>query len=215
MSRTMRPVRLRLLAPLLALPLLAATPGRQATRCEPTRAGADLPEPRLSVTHEKGGETLLIEGRIDRDLPGRLEMLFAEHPNIAAVHFNSAGGDPAGAMEAGAVIRAIGGFVTHVPAGAECSGACALLFLSGSVRSVDPSAVFDLGQFYDPPNASASRAAVARQSLDISSYLIRMGVSRRLLTGTLDRDAALSPGAPRQCLTPAELHGYNVANWNE
>ncbi|MBL8650644.1 MAG: hypothetical protein JNL35_09610 [Sphingopyxis sp.] len=207
--------RLRLLAPLLALPLLAATPGGQPGRCEPTRTGADLAEPRLSVTRKTDGETLLIEGRIDRGLPARLETMFAEHPKIAAVHFNSAGGDPVGAMEAGGVIRAIGGFVTHVPAGAECSGACALLFLSGSVRSVDPSAVFDLDQFYDPANGSASRAAVARQSLDVSNYLIRMGVSRRLLTGTLDRDAALPAGAPRQCLTPAELHGYNVANWNE
>ncbi|WP_260583605.1 hypothetical protein [Sphingopyxis sp. PET50] len=204
-----------LLAPLLALPLLAATPGAPGGKCEPARAGWDLPEARLSIQREGRGETLLIEGKIDRDLPVRLKAMLAEHPDIGAVHFNSAGGDGTSAMEAGAIIRSIGGFVTHVPAGAECTGACALLFLSGHVRSVDPSAVFDLGHFYDPPGGSTSEADVARQSLAVSGYLIRMGVSRRLLTGTLDRDAALPAAAPRQCLTGDELHSYNVANWNE
>lgn len=205
----------RLVAPLLALPLLAATPGVPPQPCMPSVAGWDLPELHMSVARDGRSKTLLIEGRITRDLPARLKVLLADNPDIEAVHFNSAGGDSVSAMEAGSILRSIGGFVTHVPAGAECTGACALLFLSGHVRSVDPSAVFDLGHFYEPSAGGTGRADVARQSLAVSNYLIRMGVSRRLLTGTLDRDAALPAGAPRQCLSGEELHGYNVANWNE
>lgn len=215
MSRTMTGARFRLLGALLALPFLAATPGAQGRQCEPTRTGWDFPEARMNVMRGGRGETLFIEGRIDHDFPLRLRAVLAAHPDIEALHLNSAGGDRDSAMEAGATIRSIGGFVTHVPAGAECTGACALLFLSGHVRSVDPAAVFDLGRFYDPPEGATSQADVARQSLAVSNYLIRMGVSRRLLTGTLDRDAALAAEAPRQCLTGEELHGYNVANWNE
>ena len=207
--------RLRLLAPVLALPLLAATPGGEGGGCEPTRAGWDRSDLKMSVARQGGEKRLLIEGRIDHDLHARLKALLNENPDIGTIHFNASGGDYASAMEAGRFLRSIGGFFTHVPAGAACIDACGLLFLSGHVRSVDPSAIFDLGDFYAPSEGSAGAAAISRQSLAVSNYLIHMGVSRRLLTGTLDRDAALPVGAPRQCLTPEELHGYNVANWNE
>ena len=215
MSRTMTTARRRLLAPLLALPLLAATLDAPTGACVPALAGWDASQLRLDVRRSGTSETLFVEGRIGTDLPVRLKAMLGAHPDIATIHFNASGDDRPSAMAAGLVLRAAGNFDAHVPAGANCTDACALLFLSGRIRSVDPTAVFDLGQFYEPAQVSAKSADVARQSLDVSNYLIRMGVSRRLLTGTLDRDAALPPEAPRQCLTPAELHSYNVANWNE
>ncbi len=181
----------------------------------PTLPGWDAPDLQMGVKDEGGTEILFIEGRIGPDLPSRLKAIIAEHPDIGAINFNASGDDRASAMAGGLVLRSVGNFVGHVPAGANCTDACALLFLSGRIRSVDPAAIFDMGEFYRASAEAASNADVARQSLDISNYLIRMGVSRRLLTGTLDRDAALPPEAPRQCLTPAELHSYNVANWNE
>ncbi len=214
MSRIMKTGKRRLLAPLLALPLLAATPP-SAGDCRPTRSGWDAPALRLDVQRSGRSEILLIEGRIGPELPRRLEAVLAEHPEIGTIRFNASGDDRASAMVAGLVLRAAGNFEAHVPAGANCTDACALLFLSGRIRSVDPTAVFDMGEFYQAPRVSAGNADVARQSIDISDYLIRMGVSRRLLTGTLDRDAVLPAEAPRQCLTPAELGSYNVANWNE
>jgi hypothetical protein len=181
----------------------------------PTRAGWDDPVLRMTV-EKSGSETvLMVRGRIGPDAPERLTAMLAEHPTIGTIHFNASGDDRNSAMAAGRALRSAGNFVAHVPAGANCTDACALLFLSGLIRSVDPAAVFDMGEFYRASAEAASNADVARKSLDISNYLIRMGVSRRLLTGTLDRDAALPPEAPRQCLTPAELHSYNVANWNE
>lgn len=174
----------------------------------------------LRTTVEKrGAETILIiEGQIGPDLPQRLKTLFADHPDIAAIHFNASGGDRTSAMAAGHIVRAEGSLQGHVPAGWGCTDACALLFLSTRIRSVDPAAVFDLGRFFEPAGTPAGAGAsdIARQSLGISDYLVRMGVSRRLLTGTLDREAASADGAAQpRCLTPAELHGYNVANWNE
>lgn len=206
----------RLLGALLALPLLAATPIEQSGECAPTRQGWDAPASRVEVQRNGRSETLVIEGRIGPDLPARLNAVLAEHPDVDTIHFNASGDDRGSAMEAGRILRSAGSFAAHVPAGANCTGACALLFLSGRIRSVDPTAVFDLGQFYEPSATSVSSADIARQSLGISDYLIRMGVSRRLLTGTLDRENASTGQAPqRQCLTPEELHGYNVANWNE
>lgn len=195
--------------------LVAATPDR-ATDCTPTRSGWDAPVLQMELQKPDGVETLFLEGRIGPDLPMRLKALLADHPDIGEIHFNASGDDRNSAMEAGRILRSAGNFVVHVPPGAGCTGACALLFLSGRIRSVDPTAVFDLGQFYEPSATSVSSADIARQSLGISDYLIRMGVSRRLLTGTLDRENASTGQAPqRQCLTPEELHGYNVANWNE
>lgn len=170
----------------------------------------------MEIGNVDGAQVLFLNGRIGLDLPGRLDAILTKHPNIEALHFNSAGGDMTVAMAAGRMLRSRGDFITHVPAGAACLNACALLFLSGRARSVDPGAVFDLERFYDNEGMPSSAANVARQSLSISDYLIRMGVSRRLLTGALDRDVAVDGGAgPRRCLTPAELHSYNVANWNE
>jgi hypothetical protein len=214
MSRTMMTGR-RLLAPLFALPLLAVAPAPAGRDCAPARMGWDASQLRLDIQRSGGSETLLVEGRIGTDLPARLEAVLAAHPDIATIHFNASGEDRNSAMAAGLVLRAAGNFEAHVPAGANCTDACALLFLSGRIRSVDPAAVFDLGPFYEPAQVPARSAEIARQSLDVSNYLIRMGVSRRLLTGTLDRDAASAADGTNRCLTPEELRGYNVANWNE
>lgn len=204
----------RLLAALLGAPLLAAGPPALSADCQPARAGWDRAAAELTISKQGGETVLLVEGRIDPDLPARLRGIFADHPRISALHFNSVGGDVASAIAAGKVVRSQGFLVAQVPAGSGCTGACALLFLSGRVRSVDPAGVFDLGRFYETSDGSAQGAA--RQSLEISDYLIRMGVSRRLLNGVLDREAAEDAGkAVRHCLTPDELHAYNVANWNE
>lgn len=203
-----------LLGTVLAASLLVAGSPALSADCQPGRKGWDRAAAELTVA-KQGGETVLrVEGRIDPDLPERLRAMFADHPQISTLHFNSAGGDVASALAAGKVVRSQGLLEAQVPAGWGCTGACALLFLSGRVRSVDPAGVFDLGRFYETGDGSAQGAA--RQSLEISDYLIRMGVSRRLLNGVLDREAAEGAGkAVRHCLTPDELHAYNVANWNE
>ena len=210
-----RTVKFRAAVLTVFLAILSASTARAADDCMPKLPGWDAPGLQMGVKEEDGAEMLFIEGRIGPDLPLRLKTVIAEHPDIAVIHFNASGDDRASAMAAGLVLRAAGNFEAHVPAGATCTDACALLYLSGRIRSVDPAAVFDLGQFYTPGQRSAKNADVARQSLEVSNYLIRMGVSRRLLTGTLDRDAASAVPAGRRCLTPEELHGYNVANWNE
>lgn len=199
-----------------ALLLFAAVPAA-AGDCTVSDPGWDDPALHMRVAKIGREQMLLIEGRIGPDLPARLGTILAGHPAISEIRFNSSGGDAASAMEAGRLIRSKGGFATHVSAGSGCVDACALLFLSGAIRSVDPDGVFDIGRFYEGQGSAASAGAASRQSLRVVDYLIFMGVSRRLLTGTLDReDAADGDGtSPRRCLTPEELHRYNVANWNE
>ena len=49
-----------------------------------------------------------------------------------------------------------------------------------------------------------------------NDFLIRMGVSRKLLTEVMYRQSAVSTGgsgSTRRCLTQDEVHRYNVANF--
>ena len=214
---TMRSPGLGRLAGVLmpAIMLFAAMPAA-ARDCTPDRPGWDDPVLHMQVERIGRAQVLLVEGRIGPDLPRQMEAMLVRYPDVGEIRFHSSGGDMASAMEAGRRIRSHGVFVTHVPAGWGCAGACALLFLSGNVRSVDPDGVFDIGRFYANGGEEPSARAAARQSFDVVDYLIRMGVSRRLLANALDREAAAARAntPPRLCLTSDELRRYNVANWS-
>jgi hypothetical protein len=45
-----------------------------------------------------------------------------------------------------------------------------------------------------------------------NDFLIRMGVSRKLLTEVMYQTSAVGDGATRRCLTPEEVRKYFVAN---
>lgn len=200
-----------LLSAAMSLAVLPAA----AKDCTPARPGWDDPVLHLKVERIDREQVLLIEGRIGPDLPQQMEAMLVRYPDVGEIRLHSSGGDAASAMAAGRRLRAEGNFATHVPAGWGCTGACALLFLSGAVRSVDPDGIFDIGRFYAGEGGEPSASSAARQSFDVVDYLIRMGVSRRLLANAFDREAsAASATPPRLCLTPDELRRYNVANWN-
>lgn len=160
---------------------------------------------------ERPGErpVLLAEGVIDDNLIQRLGVAIDTFQGDE-IRLRSSGGNPRVANEAARLIRQ-NNLTTRIPTGWACGGACAFMFLGGIVRSVDADGLFILQTTQstgDVPREQVARAA-ARQASEDSDFLLRMGVSRTLLSEILYRE---SGGAPRRCLTQPELARYNVTN---
>ncbi len=122
------------------------------------------------------------------------------------------------------------GLPTRVPSGWWCVSACNFAFLGGPLRSIDSGGQYAVHMF------SAARADVesgrterairergaagltesitgyeefsAQMATEQNDFLIRMGVSRRLLSEVMYQQ----PAAGIRCLTPYEMRLYNVVN---
>jgi hypothetical protein len=171
-------------------------------------------EMRFTVQQRPGQEpVLLAEGVIDQNVIPRLEAALDQFRG-SEIWIRSPGGYVGVDREAGIIIRQRG-LNTRVPAGWTCSGACNFMFMGGFVRTVDVGGHFVVRMFVHTGDLS-NFVEIGRSSLVISTedndYLIRMGVSRRLLTEVMYRDPARS-GSPGYCMTPEELAAYNVTNF--
>ena len=188
-------------------------------------------EMRLSIQSVGGKQVLLAEGVIDDNLLPRLEAALQDQ-SIQEIRLRSPGGDARIGYAAGAMIRR-SLLPTHIPAGWACAGSCAFMFMGGIERSIAPGGLYIVQMF----SVVGDREAVARQidqggdrAIDLmneiarqsarvatedNAYLIRMGVSRSLLTDIVYRQQATPTAtdrSSRRCLTPEELRRYNVMN---
>jgi len=176
---------------------------------------------------------LIAEGAIDDDLVPRLQAALQRHNPIDEVWIRSPGGNARVGNEAGRILRQIM-LPTRIPAGWACFSACNFLFMGGAARFVDPGGLFIVHMFTHTGNRSAIEAEVLRgtentvgligeieqESAMLASedndFLIRMGVSRKLLTEVMYRQKAVaeqgSDRSTRRCLTQGEALRYNVAN---
>jgi hypothetical protein len=178
-----------------------------------------------------GKKVLLAEGMIDDNLIPRLEAALRDE-TIAEVWLRSPGGNARIGNQAGRLIRA-SGLPTRIPQGWACFSACNFLFMGGALRFVDPGGLFMVHMFTHTSNREAIRQEVAQgeqntvsligeieqQSALLASedndFLIRMGLSRALLTEVMYRQSAVQDAtnrSTRRCLTQAELTRYNVIN---
>jgi hypothetical protein len=184
----------------------------------------------------KDGETVLLaEGVVDADLPGRLKKALAAHPDITEIWLRSPGGNAVAGNQAGLIIRqAAMPVVTRIPAGWTCFSACNFVFMGGRARIIEPGGQFMVHMFTmtgdrDAIDDSVSQGfdstialigEIEQESAMLASedndFLIRMGVSRKLLTDIMYRQKAVKTGAgdksTRRCLTTEEALRYNVAN---
>lgn len=221
-----------------ALCALAIAQPTQALRAEPNSSNCPANpntstnrEMRLNVQTIDGRRVLLAEGVIDDALLPRLEAALRDQ-TIEEIRLRSPGGDARIGNRAGMLIRA-SLLPTRIPAGWACAGSCAFMFLGGTTRNVEPGGLFIAQMFTLTGDRQAIRDRVARgesetasliaeialQSVRLASedndYLIRMGVSRRLLTDIVYRQRAVATaaGGPTQrCLSDEELRRYNVVN---
>jgi hypothetical protein len=182
-----------------------------------------------------GARVLLAEGAIDKDLVARLGAVLARDPDIAEMWIRSPGGNAVVGNQAGLLIRKqYPGLVTRIPANWACFSACNFLFMGGNIRMVDSGGLFIVHMFthltdkaavtdevrIDPNSAVDMIADVEQDSAMLASqdndFLIRMGVSRKLLTDVMYQQKAVAGSgqdqSTRRCLTQQELREYNVVN---
>jgi hypothetical protein len=179
-----------------------------------------------------GVRVLKAEGIIDDDVPARLTEALKTNDPVQEIWLRSPGGNARSGNEAGKIIRAAM-IPTRIPAGWACFSSCNFVFMGGAIRYVDDGGIFAVHMFTHLSDKEAVREEVKRDAdsaVDLISdveqdsallatedndFLIRMGVSRKLLTDVMYQQKAISDGADkstRRCLTPEETVKYNVSN---
>lgn len=187
---------------------------------------------RFTLDTSNGLRVLRAEGLIDEDMPARLgDALKAHQPE--EIWLRSPGGDARAGNEAGKMIRKAM-VPTRIPSGWACFSACNFMFMGGAIRFVDSGGFFIVHMFTHVGDKEAVRQELAKggdQALGLigdveqgsamlasedNDFLIRMGVSRKLLTEVMYQQKAVATGpgdkSTRRCLTRAETVKYNVAN---
>ena len=185
----------------------------------------------LTPVDRAGQRVLLAEGMIDSGLPGRLQRVLDSDDQISEIWLRSPGGDAEAGNDAGMLLRRqFPGMITRIPAGWACFSACNFLFMGGQLRIVEPGGHFIVHMFTHTGNRNVIRQEIeggtdeaieligeieqssAQLASEDNDFLIRMGVSRRLLTEVMYATSAVGEGETRRCLTQDEVQRYNVAN---
>jgi hypothetical protein len=189
----------------------------------------------LTPVDRKGTKILLAEGAIDAGLPDRLRKALAENPDISEIWLRSPGGVARAGNEAGRVIReADASIITRIPKGWTCFSACNFVFMGGRARIVEPGAHFMVHMFTMTGDRDAIDYSIemgtdstigligeveqesALLATEDNDFLIRMGVSRKLLSEVMYKTKAVKSSSgdksTRRCLTEEEALRYNVAN---
>jgi len=226
----MRPFR-RPVAMVAALALLTGATDPQNPTCPATPDWGPAKAMALSKRDVNGTRVLIAEGIIDATLPERLQRAIDADDQIAEVWLRSRGGDAHAGNAAGRIIRSFPGMATRIPEGWTCFSACNFVFMGGDRRFVDPGGVFMVHMFTHTGDREAiylaaeeGTAETVRLIADIeqasallatedNDFLIRMGISRKLLTDIMYKQQAVrSDDNPttRYCLTQEEVRRYNV-----
>lgn len=187
---------------------------------------------RFTLETVDGVRVLKAEGMIDDGVAERLREALQANAPVEEIWFRSPGGDARAGNQAGKIIRE-SMIPTRIPEGWACFSACNFMFMGGPIRYVDAGGRFVVHMFTHLGDKDAVRAEVARDAdtaLEIigeveqdsallasedNDFLIRMGVSRKLLTDVMYQQKAIADRedkSTRRCLTPEESVKYNVAN---
>jgi hypothetical protein len=187
---------------------------------------------RFTLDTSSGLRVLKAEGLIDDDMPVRLaEAMKTYDPQ--EIWLRSPGGNARAGNEAGKLIRK-SMVVTRIPPGWACFSACNFVFMGGAARFVDPGGLFIVHMFTHLGDKEAVREELkggteraigligdveqdsALLASEDNDFLIRMGVSRKLLTEVMYQQKAVAEGngdkSTRRCLTQEEAVRYNVDN---
>ena len=220
----------RALGALAALALLAGANDPNNPTCPESPDWGPAKAMTLTKRDVDGIRVLVAEGIIDATLPQRLKRAIDGDDKIGEIWLRSRGGDARAGNEAGKVIRNFG-MTTRIPEGWTCFSACNFVFMGGAVRLVDEGGHFMVHMFTHTGDREAiylaaeeGTAETVRLIADIeqasallatedNDFLIRMGVSRDLLTEVMYRQQAVGTDenpSTRYCLSQDEVREYNV-----
>lgn len=215
------------------LALSAASPRDPVNPTCPKLPGWSL-KPKMEFRAFKMGGRLIIagEGRIDAGVAARLEAFLAKHPDPAQVWLSSPGGDARAGNAAGRLLRETLDVETRIPSGWACYSSCNFVFMGGRKRTIDPGGEFIVHMFTNTGDRDSIDMSVAmgtdatteligqieqdaaQLASEDNDFLIRMGVSRKLLTDIMYRQKAVAGSGPdkstRRCLTIDEAIRYGV-----
>jgi hypothetical protein len=191
------------------------------------------PQMRFTLDTSNGRRVLMAEGMLDQDVPAKLDEALKANAPIDEIWIRSPGGDARAGNEAGKIIRKAG-IPTRIPEGWACFSACNFIFMGGPIRFVDDGGLFVVHMFTHVGDKEAVRSELAKGAdkaigligdveqdsamlaSEDNDFLIRMGISRKLLTEVMYQQKAVAEGgddkSTRRCLTTAETLKYNVAN---
>jgi hypothetical protein len=228
---------MRRFASLIALAALAFAEGAQAQQMDPENPSCPASlnwstyrEMRFTPQEVNGRRVLLAEGVIDDNLVPRLQAALDANQDIGEIWLRSPGGNARIGNQAGLLIRN-SGMITRIPAGWACFSACNFLFMGGAVRHLDPGGLFIVHMFTFTSDPTVRQQIARGQDSTIgviadveqgsamlasedNDFLIRMGISRELLTNVMYRVSAVQDSGNREtrrCLTQQEVLRYNVA----
>ena len=219
---------------LLLLNVAATAPADPANPSCPQHLNwSTYPQMKFTLDASSGQRILKAEGLIDEDVPAKLKDALANNGQIDEIWLRSPGGVARAGNEAGKLIRA-SGIPTRIPDGWACFSACNFMFMGGAVRFVDPGGLFIVHMFTHVGDKEAVKSELSKGTdkaigligdveqdsallaSEDNDFLIRMGVSRKLLTEVMYQQKAVASGSDdkstRRCLTSAEAIKYNVAN---
>ena len=188
----------------------------------------------LNVQEIYDEKILLAEGVIDAELPDRLRAVIKKNPDIAEIWLRSPGGNARAGNAAGLIIRKeLGLVITRIPKGWSCFSACNFVFMGGKARIIEDGGNFMVHMFtltgdrdiIDESVALGTDTTIeligeieqesALLATEDNDFLIRMGVSRKLLSEVMYRQQAVKneeDPSTRYCLSVEEAFKYNVAN---
>jgi hypothetical protein len=221
-------------ASLLLLNVAAAEPmDPDNPTCPKYLNWSTYPEMKFTLETINGIRVLKAEGQIDQDVAVRLQDALKANDPVQEIWLRSPGGDARAGNEAGKLIRA-SMIPTRIPAGWACFSACNFVFMGGVARYVDEGGLFIVHMFTHVADKEAVRSELSKGTdnaigmigdveqdsallaSEDNDFLIRMGVSRKLLTEVMYKQKAVADGqgdkSTRRCLTRAEAMKYNVAN---
>jgi hypothetical protein len=188
---------------------------------------------KLTAVDRGGKRVLLAEGVVDALLPDRMYDAIAADENIEEIWIRSRGGDAKAGNETGKVIREFTGVRTRIPAGWTCFSACNFVFMGGNPREIEPGGIFMVHMFTHTGQRQVIAESVEKGTEDTveligeieqlsallasedNDFLIRMGLSRKLLTDVMYRQLATGGKGgtgERYCLSREEAIKYNVTN---
>jgi len=227
MTRWLRPV-----AALAALALLGAANDPKNPTCPAEPGWGPARAMTLTPRTADGKHILIAEGIIDAGLPERLRAAIERDDLIEEIWLRSRGGDARAGNEAGKVIRSFTGMATRIPRDWVCFSACNFVFMGGDRRFVDPGGIFMVHMFTHTGDREAIYLAAeegtaetvrliaeieqasALLATEDNDFLIRMGVSRALLTDVMYKQQAVGSDenpSTRYCLNQEEVRRYNVS----
>jgi hypothetical protein len=230
-----RLVQVAAAASLLLGSMAGAQPGVDSANpsCPSSLNWSTYRQMRFTLDTSAGSRVLKAEGMIDEDVPARLQDALKSNGPIDEIWLRSPGGHARAGNQAGKIIRTAG-IPTRIPGGWACFSACNFMFMGGPIRFVDHGGLFIVHMFTHLGDKNAVRAELKRGdesaigligdveqdsallASEDNDFLIRMGISRKLLTDVMYMQKAVAAGgddkSTRRCLTDAEAIKYNVAN---